>query len=56
MGPLKVTYSSLLRKAGLTSRLDQVAQGLLQSVFDDLQWWRFYILLVQPVPVLHCSQ
>jgi len=45
---LEGTSKGLLKAA---SKWDQVAQGLAQASFVNLQGWRFHILSEQPVPV-----
>lgn len=41
-------------EAGLTSKLDKDAQGLLQPDFENLQRWSFQDLSGQLVPALSC--
>lgn len=50
---LERTSGSQLVKAGLNSKLNQVAQSHIQSNFKYLSVWRFHNLLGQPFPVFN---
>lgn len=49
---LEVNKSNLLLKAGLISKLDKVAQSLVQGSFENVQGWKFHSFS-KWVPAIH---
>lgn len=48
---LQTSQVQYLLQAGLTSKLEQAAQGFIQACYENLQGWRLPILSWQPVVV-----